>query len=134
MNFNRRAIIQGTLVFIGLYTLQILLIPLLAKFVEGGWKSVGLSGFRQVLGIAICMVSGYVAARIAGERGFFHGFNVGAFGTLLTALAAVVFSFLFGIQTPFLESLPLWVVVHGFLAGVGGLLTVNFLLNDDNGE
>lgn len=127
MNFNRKAIIQGTLVFIGLYTLQILLIPLLAKFVDGGWKNAGLSGFRQLLGVAICLGAGYVAGRVAGERGFLHGFNVGAFGTLLTAVAAVVFSFVFGIQAPFLDSLPLWVVLHGALAGVGGLLTVNFL-------
>ncbi|BBL69903.1 hypothetical protein [Methylogaea oryzae] len=128
MNFNRKAIIQGTLVFIGLYTLQILLIPVLAKFVDGGWKSVGLSGFRQVLGVAICLGAGYVAGRIAGERGFLHGFNAGAFGTLLTAVAAVAFSFMFGIQAPFLDSLPVWVVLHGALAGVGGLMTVNFLV------
>jgi putative membrane protein (TIGR04086 family) len=130
VNIHRQALIQGTLVFIGLYTLQILLIPFLAKFVDGGWKNTGLSGFRQILGVVICLVAGYVAARRAGEQGFLHGFNVGAFGTLLTALGAVVFSFLFGIRAPFLDSLPLWVVIHGFLAGVGGILTVNFLPHD----
>ncbi|TAN47276.1 MAG: hypothetical protein EPN21_17890 [Methylococcaceae bacterium] len=126
MNIDRKAIYNGTLVFIGLYTLHILMVPLLTKVFQEGWKSTAVFGISQILGLATCLLAGYVAARTAGERGFFYGFNVGAFGTLLTALGAVVFSFLFGLKFPFLQSLPFWIFANGFLAAVAGIMTTNF--------
>lgn len=131
MNLNREALVKGTLVFLGLYTLHLISVPLLTRAFEGGWKSSALFGLSQIIGVATCLVAGYVAARIAGEKGFMYGFNVGALGTLITALGAIVFSFLFKVKFPLLDRLPFWLMVNGFLAAFGGIMTTNFLLDDD---
>jgi putative membrane protein (TIGR04086 family) len=75
--------------------------------------------------VATCLVSGFVAGRIAGERGFLHGLGAGGLGTVITALAAVLWSFMTGADFPFLATLPFWVVVNGFLGAFAGLVATH---------
>jgi hypothetical protein len=83
----------------------------------------------QMLGVATCFISGYVSARVAGERGFFYGFNVGALGTVLSALAAAAFSLATGAPLPGLglRALPFWIFVNGSLAGFAGLVVMDMV-------
>lgn len=124
MSINRKAIIQGTAVFAVLYFIHLMFLPVLAKSIEHGDGGIVYS-VHQVLGILTCLLSGYVAARIAGERGFFYGLNVGALGTVLSALAALLWAAATGAKTPSLGMLPFWIFVNGSLAGFAGMLTMN---------
>ncbi|MBM4201655.1 MAG: hypothetical protein FJ189_10265 [Gammaproteobacteria bacterium] len=122
MNINVRAAVQGTLVFIALYCIHLLILPWLSEaFAQGDAESI-VFGVHQFLGLATCMASGYVAASIAGEKGFFYGLGVGALGTLISALAAVIWSLTMDSPFPPLARLPFWVMVNGFLAAFAGLL------------
>lgn len=125
---NPRAIMIGTAIYAVLYALHILMLPLLQSSLEMG-EGGAMFALSQALGVATCFVSGYIAARIAGERGFFYGFNVGALGTVLSALAAVLWSVLLGAKLPGLGlvTLPYWVFVNGSLAGFAGLLVINMI-------
>ncbi len=125
---NPKAIIIGTLVFAVLYAIHILILPLLRNSLEMG-EGGAMFAVSQMLGVATCFISGYTSARIAGERGFFYGFNVGALGTVLSALAALAFSMWTGAKLPGLGlvTLPYWIFVNGSLAGFGGLLVINMV-------
>lgn len=131
MKVNLRAVLQGTLVFIALYCVHLLVLPWVAQaFAKGDDASV-MFGIHQFLGLATCLVSGYVAASIAGENGFFYGLGVGALGTLISAVAAVVWSLTMDAPFPVLARLPFWAMVNGFLAGFAGLLAT---YSEDAGE
>jgi hypothetical protein len=122
MKVNWRAVVQGTLVFIALYCVHLLVLPWLASsFAKGDYESI-VFGLHQFLGLATCLASGYVAGAIAREKGFFYGLGVGGLGTLISAGAAVVWSLTMDAPFPTLERLPFWVMVNGFLSGFAGLL------------
>jgi hypothetical protein len=127
-NTNPRAIIVGTAVFALIYGVHILILPLLKDSLDVGAGN-AMFFVSQMLGVATCFISGYVSARIAGERGFFYGFNVGALGTVLSALAAAAFSLATGARMPGLglRALPFWIFVNGSLAGFAGLLVINMV-------
>lgn len=127
-NIKIKAIVIGTAVFAGFYTLHILIYPLM-RFKLGSGDGSAMFAVSQMLGVATCFISGYVAARIAGERGFFYGFNVGSLGTVLSALAAVTFAFITGAPLPGtgLQSLPFWLFVNGSLAGFAGLAVIDMV-------
>lgn len=123
---NRKAIFQGTAVFAGLYILHLVIVPILAQFMEGGWKSPALFGLSQLIGVLTCVAGGFVAGRVAQERGFFYGFNVGALGTILSAAAAALWSLVTGAKLPLLWSLPVMILVNGFIGAVSGIVATNF--------
>ncbi len=134
-NIHPKPILVGTAVFALLYFIHIMILPLLRNSLETG-EGGAMFVIHQMLGVATCFVSGYVAARIAGKRGFFYGFNVGALGTVLSALAAVAWSKIMGAGLPGLglATLPFWIFVNGSLAGFAGLLFTNTADNDDSGR
>lgn len=125
-DINRKAIFQGTAVFAGLYALHLLIVPILVPVMEGGWKSHPLFGISQIIGVLTCVAGGYVAGRVAGERGFFYGFNVGALGTVLSVIAAAAFSLITGSKLPPLWSLPIMLVINGFIGAVAGAVGTDF--------
>ena len=126
MAFNRKALIWGTGVFIILYVVHLLLLPLLVGTEQGGKASDAmLYGIHQFLGLTTCLVPGFVAARLAQRSGFLHGFTVGGLGTLVTALAAVIWSLLTGAKFPALDTFPFWLLVNGFLSAFAGLIASN---------
>ncbi len=117
-----KPIIVGTAIYALLYFIHIMILPIVSKSLEAG-EGGAMFVIHQVLGVATCFVSGYVAARIAGERGFFYGFNVGALGTVLSAVAAAAWSKIMGAALPLgLSTLPFWIFVNGSLAGFAGIL------------
>ena len=126
MIINRKAIFQGTAIFIVLYFIHLMILPALAKSGQRGEDGAAIFGLHQRLGVATCLISGFFGARIAGERGFFYGFNVGALGTVISALAAILWAALTGAKFPPIGMLPFWIVVNGFLAAFAGLFAVNF--------
>ena len=124
-NIDVGAITQGTLVFIALYCVHLLILPWLSEtFAKGDGKSV-VFGIHQFLGLATCMVSGYVAASVAGKNGFFYGLGVGAAGTLISAFAAVLWSLAMDAPFPALARLPFWMMINGLLAAVAGFLATH---------
>ncbi len=127
-NTNPKAIIIGTAVFALIYAIHIMILPLLKNSLDMG-DGDAMFAVSQMLGVATCFISGYVSARISGQRGFFYGFNVGALGTVLSALAAVAFSIAMGARMPGLglRTLPFWIFVNGSLAGFAGLLVINMI-------
>jgi MFS family permease len=127
-NINPKAIIVGTAVYAFIYAVHIMILPLVKNSLEIG-EGGGMILVSQMLGVATCFISGYVSARIAGKRGFFYGFNVGALGTVLSALAAAAFSLLTGASMPGLglRTLPFWIFVNGSLAGFAGLLVIDMV-------
>ena len=128
---NVRAVVQGTLVFIALYCIHLLILPWLSKaFAKGDAESI-VFGVHQFLGLATCMASGYVAASVSGKNGFFYGLAVGALGTLISALAAALWSVTMDAPFPELARLPFWMMVNGFLAAFAGLLAT---YSDDAAE
>jgi len=127
-NINPKAIIVGTAVFALIYAVHIMILPLLKDSLDTG-DGDAMFAVSQMLGVSTCFISGYVSARIAGERGFFYGFNVGALGTVLSALAAYAFSMATGARLPGLglRALPFWLFVNGSLAGFAGLMVINMV-------
>jgi hypothetical protein len=122
VKINRRAVVQGTLVFLALYCIHLLVLPMVAESFAKGDNASVMFGVHQLLGLATCLVSGYVAGSIAGEKGFFYGLGVGAMGTLISALAAVIWSLTMGARFPELQRLPFWIMINGFLSAFAGLL------------
>lgn len=131
MNFNLKAIAVGTAVFAALYFIHLMILPLLIKSLESGGGEV-IFAVHQGLGLATCLLSGYIAARIAGRRGFMHGFNVAALGTALSALAAALWSKLTGAPFPGLAMLPFWIFVNGSLAGFAGLFATKYRMENSD--
>lgn len=132
MNINRKALLWGTGVFVVLYFIHLLLLPLLITAGQGGKEgSSALYAIHQFLGVATCLVSGFAAGRIAGEKGFLYGLGVGGLGTAVTALAAVLWSLMTGADFPFLATLPFWIVVNGFLGAFAGLVATH--LGEEDG-
>lgn len=125
---NTKAILIGTAVFAFLYIVHIMILPLLKNSLDMG-DGGAMFAVSQMLGVATCFISGYTAARVAGERGFFYGFNVAALGTVLSAFAAVLFSMATGAHLPGigLQALPFWLFVNGSLAGFAGLLVMDMV-------
>ena len=128
---NTKAIFIGLAVFAGLYTLHVIILPLLKNSLDFG-DGTAMFAVSQMLGISTCFISGYASARVAGERGFFYGFNVGALGTVFSGLAAVVFSLATGAKLPEtgLSTLPFWLFVNGSLSGFAGLLVIDMIEED----
>jgi MFS family permease len=134
LNLNPKALRWGLALFIVLYATHLLLLPLLVGTEGGGKESSGtLYAVHQFLGLATCLVAGFVAARIAGERGFLHGAVVGGVGTLLTFLAALLWSLATGAKFLGMGMLPFWMMVNGFLAGFAGFVAANLKEGDDGG-
>lgn len=123
---DRVAIYKGTAVFAGLYILHIVLVPLLVRYMEGGWKSASLFGLSQVVGVLTCVGGGYVAGCVAGERGFLHGFNVGALGAVLSLVASSLWSLVVDLPMPRAWTLPLMILFNGFIGALGGIVATNF--------
>lgn len=131
---NGRALLWGTAVFIGLYAVHLLLLPVLVGTEAGGKESdATLYGVHQFLGLATCLVSGFVAARIAGQRGFLHGGVVGIIGTFATAFAAMLWSIVTGAKFFGLATLPFWLMVNGFLGAFAGIVATNLKEGDEDG-
>ncbi len=122
---NRKAIYQGTLVFLALYVVHLIVVPILLRSLEDAKNSSVFWGIHQFLGVATCLISGFIAGRIAGQRGFFYGFNVGALGTVISALAALLWALVVGSKSPSLATLPFWIMINGFLGAFAGLLANN---------
>ena len=120
---HQKAIVYGVLAFIGLYTAHLLIVPFFAGLLGKGGAILGL--LSQLLGIAALLIPGFLAGRLAGERGFTHGCIVGALGTLASALVAFVVSvfagseFLVGIHSLFR------LLLNSMLSGFGGMLGEN---------
>lgn len=119
---NVRAVVSGTVVFLALYCVHLLFLPMLAQAFAKGDKESWVFGFHQLLGLATCLASGYVAAVVSGEKGFFYGLGVGVLGTAISGLAAVLWSVTTGAPAPELVRMPFWAMTNGFLAGFAGLL------------
>jgi putative membrane protein (TIGR04086 family) len=122
---NRKAIYQGTLVFIVLYAVHLIAVPILLSSIEDAKSSSVLWGIHQFLGIATCLIPGFIAGRIAGERGFFYGFNVGALGTVLSAVAALLWAVIAKSRLPSMATLPFWIMINGFLGAFAGFLATS---------
>lgn len=123
-----RAVVLGTAAFALLYFLHVLILPLLDASIDLG-KGGAMMAVSQMLGVATCVIPGYVSARISGERGFFYGFNVGGLGTVLSALAAILWSLATGAMLPGLglAALPFWIFVNGSLSGFAGLMATDMI-------
>lgn len=121
-NINIRAVISGTAVFLALYCVHLLFLPMLAEAYAKGDKESWVFGLHQLLGVATCLGAGYVAALVSGEKGFFYGLGVGVIGTIISAVAAWVWSQVAAAPVPELARLPFWAMINGFLAAFAGLL------------
>ncbi len=119
---NWRAVLSGTVIFLALYCVHLLVLPMLAEAFAKGDKESWVFGLHQFLGLATCLVSGYVAAVVAGEKGFFYGLGVGVLGTIISGLAAVLWSVTTDAPFPELARMPFWAMINGFLAAFAGLL------------
>ena len=75
----------------------------------------------QLMGVAILLVPGFLAGRIATERGFTHGVVTGAIGTLLTALAALIVALFRSRGIPISGTLFFWLIMNSMLCGFGGM-------------
>lgn len=113
---NSKAIGCDTAVLILVYALHVLILLLPRHKLDRG-EDLAIFAVSQILGIATCLILGYISARIAGERGLFYGFNVGALGTIFSGLSAVLHSYATGAQLPGsgLATLPFWIFVNGSL-------------------
>jgi len=119
---NFRAVLSGTVVFLAIYCIHLLVLPMLAEAFAKGDKESWVFALHQFLGLATCLVSGYVAAVVAGEKGFFYGLGVGVLGTIISGVAAVLWSMTMDAPSPQLARMPFWAMINGFLAAFAGLL------------
>jgi cyanate permease len=133
-NLDPKALRLGLATFLGLYVLHLLVLPLLVGTEGDSKESSGtLYAIHQFLGLATCLVAGFVAGRIAGTKGFLHGGVIGAVGTLLTALGAMLWSVVTGAKFLGLGTIPFWIMVNGFLTAFGGFIATNTAdSSDDN--
>ena len=134
MEINGKALLWGIGIFVAIYVLHIALLPLLIGKEAAASENQGLLyAINQGLGLATCLVSGFVAAKKADHHGFVHGGIVGFVSTILTALMAMLWSIVTGAKFAGLATLPFWLVVNGFLCAFAGLLATN-MIEDETAE
>ncbi len=123
---NGRALMRGIGLFLVLYIIHVVFLPQLVgeQAVTGDYQGL-LYGINQALGLATCMIPGFVAAKIAGHHGFIHGGMVGGISTILTALIAMIWAIATGGKFFGLETLPFWLITNMFLSAFAGLLATN---------
>jgi hypothetical protein len=123
-NLNLKAVIYGVLAYVGLYFIDILVVQLLASATSSmaadGTNYV-YSLLSQFMGVVVILVPGFLAGRIATERGFTHGAVTGAIGTLLTALAALIVALFRSRGIPISGTLFFWLIMNSILCGFGGM-------------
>ncbi|MDQ3958845.1 MAG: hypothetical protein M3255_00780 [Pseudomonadota bacterium] len=123
-NLNLKAVIYGVLAYVGLYFIDILVVQLLASATSSmaadGTNYV-YSLLSQFMGVVVILVPGFLAGRIATERGFTHGAVTGAIGTLLTALAALIVALFRSRGIPISGTLFFWLIMNSMLCGFGGM-------------
>lgn len=134
MIINGKALLWGIGIFIALYFFHISLLPTLVgkEAAEGDSQEI-LYFVSQALGLATCLVPGFVAGRMAGHHGFVHGGIVGAVSTVVTALLAMAWAIATGSRFFGLATLPFWLVINGFLGAFAGLIATN-MAEDDSPE
>jgi len=134
MEINGKALLWGIGIFVAIYVLHIALLPsLIGKEAAESENQGLLYAINQGLGLATCLVSGFVAAKKADHHGFVHGGIVGFVSTILTALMAMLWSIVTGAKFAGLATLPFWLVVNGFLCAFAGLLATN-MIEDETAE
>lgn len=134
MEINGKALLWGIGIFVAIYVLHIVLLPsLIGKEAAESENQGLLYAINQALGLATCLVSGFVAAKKADHHGFVHGGIVGFVSTILTALMAMLWSIVTGAKFAGLATLPFWLVVNGFLCAFAGLLATN-MVEDETAE
>lgn len=122
---NRKAIVYGVLIYLALYGAHLLIIPVFAKLTDDREAFSFLWILNQFLGIATVGVSGFLAGRMAGERLFTHGFSVGALGTVISAIAALLVSLFTARESPSIDAVVGWLATNGALSGVAAMLSKN---------
>jgi hypothetical protein len=122
---NQKAVVYGILACIGLYITNIVILPLLANIMGKAVTGPVFFFLRQLLGLAIFLVPGFIAGRIAGERGFTHGAIVGVSGTVISALLAFFVSLIRGSKSYISGDIILWLGVNAILCGFGGMAGEN---------
>lgn len=129
---NGRALFRGIVLFLLLYIIHVVLLPQLVgeKAVTGDYQGL-LYGINQTLGLATCLIPGFVAAKIAGHHGFVHGGLVGGVSTILTALIAMIWAIVTGAKFFGLETMPFWLVINIFLSAFAGLLATNMEASEE---
>lgn len=123
LSLNGRALLWGIGLFMLLYTLHVLLLPILVGERVSGSEYQGLLyGINQLLGISTCFVPGFVCGKISGRMGFVHGAIVGGVGTILTALLAMLWSLATGARFFGLAMIPFWLLINIFLSAFAGFI------------
>lgn len=131
MIINGKALLWGITIFLGLYLFHLVLLPtLIGQEAATGEHKELLYFVNQALGLATCLVSGFVAARVAGHHGFVHGGIVGGVSTILTALLAMLWAIVTGAKFYGLETLPFWLLINAFLCAFAGLMATNMVEDD----
>lgn len=124
---DRRAVMKGVIVFIGLliaYTLLGLVFTTIAKqFGEkSGTLGIVLTLSERLLWIVSVMVPGAVASRAAGKYFFLHGLVVGVIGSVISVLFLLFWSLATGARSPMDLSLLWRFLATVFLCGFGGMV------------
>ena len=88
----------------------------------GGAGEMGVWFLKQLMGIAVLLVPGFLAGHIAAERGFTHGAIAGVIGTVLSALAAMLVSLLRATAIPISGTALFWIMTNAVLCGLGGMV------------
>lgn len=123
---NGKALVRGIVLFLVLYVIHVVFLPqLLGEQAATGEYQGLLYGINQALGLATCLIPGFLAAKIAGHHGFVHGGLVGGISTILTALIAMIWAIATGGKFFGLETLPFWLVINMFLSAFAGLIATN---------
>lgn len=129
MNFqdlNGRALSWGVGLYIALYVMHLFVLPLLIGKEAASSESQGLLfALNQILGLATCLVPGYLAGRMAGRQGYLHGGIVGGVSTVITALMAMLWAVMTNAHFYGLDTLPFWIMVNVFLGAVAGIYATN---------
>ncbi|MEY2681083.1 MAG: hypothetical protein RL661_1314 [Pseudomonadota bacterium] len=134
MEINGKAILWGIGIFLAIYLAHIALLPTLVGKEAAESENQGLLyAINQALGLATCLVAGFVAAKKADHHGFVHGGIVGFVSTIVTALLAMIWAVITGAKFAGLATLPFWLVVNGFLCAFAGLLATN-MVEDESAE
>jgi hypothetical protein len=134
MTLDGKALLWGIAIYLALYILHIAVLPLLVGEAAAASENQGLLYLiNQIMGLATCLVSGYVAARKAGHHGFVHGGIVGGVSTIITALMAMLWAIVTGARFYGLQTIPFWLVINGFLGAFAGVLATNMQEEEGRG-